>query len=123
MHRYNKCYDILQTFNEETSNEKWMWILIWLRYSYQRQLDWQRNYNTRPVLLSNAMNRLSNDVVRRYAAVFQKEKLYRNLYYSQASLIKGVLSQLGKGTGNGQQIRDEILHIMQHLALILMNIR
>ena len=112
MHRYNKCYDILQTFNEETSNEKWMWILIWLRYSYQRQLDWQRNYNTRPVLLSNAMNRLSNDVVRRYAAVFQKEKLYRNLYYSQASLIKGVLSQLGKGTGNGQQIRDEILHIM-----------
>lgn len=112
MHRYNKCYDILQTFNDETQNEKWMWILIWLRYSYQRQLDWQRNYNTRPSLLSSATSRLSNEVTAWYSKAFQKEKLYRHLYYSRASLIKFILSQLSKGTGNGQQIRDEILHIM-----------
>ena len=112
MHRYNKCLDILHTFNDETENEKWMWILIWLRYSYQRQLDWQRNYNTRPSLLSGAMNKLSNEVTGWFGRTFQKEKLYRNLYYSRASLIKQILSQLGKGTGNGQQIRDEILHIM-----------
>ena len=112
MHRYNKCYDIIKNFDENTETEKWMWILIWLRYSYQRQLDWQRNYNTRPSLLSGAMNRLSNEVTNKYAKIFQKEKLYRNLYYSQASLIKGILSQLGKGTGDGQRIRDEILHIM-----------
>jgi len=112
MHRYNKCFDIISKFDENTESEKWMWILIWLRYSYQRQLDWQRNYNTRPSLLSNAMNRLSNEVTLKFAKVFQKEKLYRNLYYSQASLIKAILSQLGKGTGDGQRIRDEILHIM-----------
>ena len=112
MHRYNKCFDIITKFDENTESEKWMWILIWLRYSYQRQLDWQRNYNTRPSLLSGAMNRLSNEVTLKYALIFQKEKLYRNLYYSQASLIKSILSQLGKGTGDGQRIRDEILHIM-----------
>ena len=112
MHRYNKCLEVLKSFHDDTENEKWMWILIWLRYSYQRQLDWQRNYNTRPSLLSDAMNKLSADVTSRYGRSLQIEKPYRDLYHSKSSLIKQVLSQLGKGNGNGQEIRDEILHIM-----------
>ena len=91
MHRYNKCYDIIQTFNEETSNEKYVWILIWLRYSHQRQLDWQRNYNTRPVLLSNSINKLSYDLTNRFSKSFQTEKLYKNLINSTSNLIKNIL--------------------------------
>ena len=113
MHRYNKCYDIIQTFNEETSNEKYVWILIWLRYSHQRQLDWQRNYNTRPVLLSNSINKLSYDLTNRFSKSFQTEKLYKNLINSTSNLIKNILAQMGKGVGNGQEIRDEILHMIQ----------
>ena len=118
MHRYNKCYDIIQTFNEETSNEKWIWILIWLKFSNQRHLDWQRNYNTRPVLLSNAMNKLSYDLTNRFSQIFQKEKLYNNLFNSTSSLIKNILSQMGKGVGNGQEIRDEILKVMSRNKIV-----
>ena len=112
MHRYNKCSDIINNWDENTSNEYWTWIVIWLRYSYQRQLDWQRNYNTRPRELSNSMDRLSMLVTNKYANSISKEKPYKNLFHSQSSLIKYSLSLLGKGTGNGQAIRDEILVIM-----------
>ena len=112
MHRYHKCCDIINDWNENTPNEYWTWIVIWLRYSYQRQLDWQRNYNTRPRELSNSMDRLSMLVTNKYANSISKEKQYKNLFHSQSSLIKYTLSLLGKGTGNGQAIRDEILVIM-----------
>ena len=112
MHRYHKCSDIIGNWDENTPNEYWSWIVIWLRYSYQRQLDWQRNYNTRPRELSGAMDRLSMLVTNKYSNSISKEKPYRSLFNSQASLIKYSLSLLGKGTGNGQAIRDEILVIM-----------
>ena len=68
MHRYNKCNDIIRNWNvndkdnenNNQSSENWIWIYIWLRYSFLRQLDWQRNYNTRPALLSEAMSNLSD---------------------------------------------------------------
>ena len=112
MHRYNKCYDIINEWDENTPNEYWYWILIWLRYSYQRQLDWQRNYNTRPRELSNSMDRLSMLVTGKYSNSIQKEKPYKNLLNCKSSVIKHIISLLGKGTGNGQAIRDEILVIM-----------
>ena len=40
------------------------------------------------------------------------EGKYKDLYHSKSALIKYALSLLGKGTGNGQAIRDEILVIM-----------
>ena len=113
MHRYNKCFDIIQNFDENTSNEKWIWILIWLKFSHEKKLDWQRNYNTRPIVLSDAMNKLSNNLTLKYSSIFQKEKLYNNLFYSTSSLIKSILAQIGKGIGNGQAIRDEILSVMR----------
>ena len=112
MHRYNKCCEVINDWNENTPNEYWYWILIWLRYSYQRQLDWQRNYNTRPRELSNSMDRLSMLVTGKYSNSVQKEKPYKNLSNSHSALIKHIMSLLGKGTGNGQAIRDEILVIM-----------
>ena len=112
MHRYNKCSDIIKDWNLSVDNDKWVWILIWLRYSFLRQLDWQRNYNTRPVLLSGAMAHLSDLLTGKYGDALKNEKEYRNLIDSKSSLIKNILALLGKGTGNGQQIRDEILKVM-----------
>ena len=112
MHRYNKCSDIITEWDEKLLIENWTWVVIWLRYSYQRQLDWQRHYNTRPKELSNSMDRLSMLVTKKYAESISKEKPYRNLFNCYSFLIKYSLSLLGKGTGNGQAIRDEILVIM-----------
>ena len=118
MHRYNKCSDIVQNWgindnnNDNQNSEKWIWIYIWLRYSFLRQLDWQRNYNTRPALLSGAMSNLSNILTRKYSEFIKNEKNYKNLIQSESFIVKNILSLLGKGTGNGQEIRDEILKIM-----------
>ena len=122
MHRYNKCSEIINNFiinddnnsdnSEINKNEMWIWIYIWLRYSFLRQLDWQRNYNTRPALLSGAMNNLSNILTKKYLDFIKSEKNYKNLIQSKSFIIKNILSILGKGTGNGQEIRDEILKIM-----------
>ena len=120
MHRYNKCSDIVKNWdtndNDKDNNifksEKWIWIYIWLRYSFLRQLDWQRNYNTRPALLSGAMSNLSDILTRKYSEFIKSENKYKNLIQNKSFIIKNILSLLGKGTGNGQEIRDEILKIM-----------
>ena len=112
MHRYNKCSDIIRNWDLNIDNEKWIWILIWLRYSFLRQLDWQRNYNTRPALLSGAMAHLSDLLTGKFGDALKNEKEYKNLINSKSSIIKNILSLLGKGTGNGQEIRDEILKVM-----------
>ena len=112
MHRYNKCSDIIRNWDISIDNDKWVWILIWIRYSFLRQLDWQRNYNTRPACLGGAMAHLSDLLTGKYGDALKNEKEYRNLIDSKSSIIKNVLALLGKGTGNGQQIRDEILKVM-----------
>ena len=112
MHRYNKCSDIIHNWDINIDNDKWVWILIWIRYSFLRQLDWQRNYNTRPACLGGAMAHLSDLLTGKYGDALKNEKEYRNLIDSKSSIIKNVLALLGKGTGNGQQIRDEILKVM-----------
>ena len=122
MHRYNKCSDIVKNWgisdndkdkeNKYQYSENWIWIYIWLRYSFLRQLDWQRNYNTRPALLSGAMSNLSDILTRKYSEFVKNEKNFKNLIESKSFIIKNILSLLGKGTGNGQEIRDEILKIM-----------
>ena len=84
MHRYNKCSDIVKNWdtndNDKDNNifksEKWIWIYIWLRYSFLRQLDWQRNYNTRPALLSGAMSNLSDILTRKYSEFIKSDKCY-----------------------------------------------
>jgi alpha-glucan,water dikinase len=98
MHRFNLCHDLLDQIGD--SRDGWTTIFVWLRYSAIRQLDWQRNYNTKPRELSHAQDRLTS----RLAALWYQQPANRDL-------IRLALTCVGRG-GEGQKIRDEILQIM-----------
>jgi alpha-glucan,water dikinase len=98
MHRFNLCYDLLDSVTQE--GEGLALLLVWMRYSFLRQLDWQRNYNTKPKELSHAQDRLTLKL----AALYRADVKGREL-------IRLIMSTLGRG-GEGQRIRDEILQIM-----------
>jgi alpha-glucan,water dikinase len=98
MHRFNLCYDLIRTVEKDP--EALALLFVWLRYSAIRQLDWQRNYNTKPSELSAAENRLTNCV----AGIWKRQRPAR-------PWMRLLLSTLGRG-GEGQQVRDEILYIM-----------
>ena len=102
MHRYNLCHDLLD--RSRGNVEALALLFVWLRFSAIRQLDWQRNYNTKPKELSHAQDRLTLKLA--------------DLYVNQAAsrwLVRPMLASVGRG-GEGQKIRDEILAIMhRHL--------
>ncbi len=98
MHRFNLCYDLLDQVRRNA--EGLALIYVWLRFSAVRQLDWQRNYNTKPRELSHALDRLTLKLADRYVAEPEDREWVR--------LIMGTL---GRGS-NGQEVRDEILRIM-----------
>jgi len=98
MHRFNLCHDLL---GEASSDQDVMALLYaWMRYSAIRQLDWQRSFNTKPKELSHSQERLTL----RIAGLYRQRPEIR-------SWLRLILGTLGRG-GEGQQIRDEILHIM-----------
>jgi alpha-glucan,water dikinase len=76
-------------------------IYVWLRYSATRQLTWQRNYNTQPRILSAAQERLTRAVGAAHAKTHGEAQEWCRM----------MLTTVGRG-GDGQRIRDEILHIM-----------
>jgi len=78
-------------------------IYVWLRYSSQRKLTWQRNYNVKPKELSEAQRRLTRVV----SGVYCSSPHLRDV----TRLMLGTVGKGGDG-GQGQQIRDEILNIM-----------
>ena len=98
MHRFNLCHDLVDAVRGR--RDGWIILFVWLRYSAIRQLDWQRNYNTKPRELSHAQDRLTLKL----AGAYIHEP-------PQRDLIRQVLGCLGRG-GEGQRIRDEILQIM-----------
>lgn len=98
MHRFNLCHELIDEAGD--ARDAWATLFVWLRYSGIRQLDWQRNYNTKPRELSHAQERLTA----RLATAFIHQSANRDL-------IRAMLACLGRG-GDGQRIRDEILHIM-----------
>jgi alpha-glucan,water dikinase len=98
MHRFNLCHDLLGA--AEGDEDALALLFAWLRYSAIRQLDWQRNYNTKPRELSHAQDRLTM----RLAGLWRRGgpgRLWARL----------MLTTLGRG-GDGQRVRDEILQIM-----------
>ncbi len=98
MHRFNLCHDLL---DRVPGNVEGLALLyVWLRYSALRQLDWQRNFNTKPRELSHALERLTSKLADRY--LNQPE---------EREWLRLILTTLGRG-GNGQEVRDEILRIM-----------
>ncbi len=99
MHRFNLCYDLLDRIRSN-NNDGLALIFVWLRFSTLRQLDWQRNYNTKPRELGHAMDRLTLKLADRYAREAGEHEL-----------IRLILTTLGRG-GDAQRVRDEVLHIM-----------
>ena len=78
-------------------------IYVWLRYSSQRKLTWQRNYNVKPRELSAAQSKLTRVIAKLYCESPHLRDVTR--------LMLGTVGKGGEG-GQGQQIRDEILNIM-----------
>jgi alpha-glucan,water dikinase len=101
MHRFNLCHDLLA--RARGAEDALTLLFVWLRYSAIRQLDWQRRYNTKPRELSHAQERLT----------MQLANVWRS--HPQASTcrfwVRQMFTTLGRG-GDGQRVRDEILHIM-----------
>ncbi|UCH81050.1 MAG: hypothetical protein JSW20_00165 [Nitrospiraceae bacterium] len=98
MHRFNLCHDLLDRTGKD--EKALALIFVWMRYSFVRQLDWQRNYNTKPRELSHAQDRLTLKLAEMYIRDPDNKEV-----------ISLILSTLGRG-GEGQRIRDEILQIM-----------
>ena len=84
MHRFNLCYELLDRVRNNVHGLAL--IFVWLRYSAIRQLDWQRDYNTKPRELSHAMDRLTVKLADRY----EKEPAEREL-------IRLIMTTMGRG--------------------------
>jgi alpha-glucan,water dikinase len=98
MHRFNLCYDLL---DQVTPNpDGWALMFVWLRFSALRQLDWQRDYNTKPRELSHAQDRLTQKLSQVYASRPPGREF-----------VRWMLTTMGRG-GQGQRVRDEVLNIM-----------
>ncbi len=98
MHRFDLCHDLLDRASQ--SVDGLALIFVWLRFSAIRQLDWQRNYNTKPRELAHAMDRLTLKL----AGLFTSGG-------GDRGMIRLIMTTLGRG-GEGQRVRDEILNIM-----------
>ncbi len=98
MHRFNLCYDLLDRVKD--SVDGLALIFVWLRYSFIRQLDWQRNYNTQPRELGHAMDRLT----------LKLAGLYSELPAGR-EMLRLIMTTLGRGS-DAQRVRDEVLNIM-----------
>ncbi len=99
MHRFNLCYDLLDELGSDNADGIAL-IYVWLRFSYIRQLDWQRNYNTKPRELGHAIDRLTDKLAARYI----NEP-------SEREFIRLIMTTLGTGR-DAQRVRDEVLNIM-----------
>jgi alpha-glucan,water dikinase len=98
MHRFNLCHDLLDKAKD--TEEGLALVFVWLRYSFIRQLDWQRNYNTQPRELGHAMDRLTLKLAGIYSASAAAREM-----------VRLVMTTLGRGS-DAQRVRDEVLNIM-----------
>lgn len=99
MHRFNLAHDLIQDLGDNDGDALAL-IFVWLRFSALRQLDWQRNYNTKPRELSHAQDRLTGLVAAKH-----------NHHVRLRDFSRRILATVGRG-GEGQRVRDEILQIM-----------
>ncbi|HTU89234.1 MAG TPA: hypothetical protein VMF69_03975, partial [Gemmataceae bacterium] len=106
MHRFNLCHDLLDKARDD--EDALALLFAWLRYSAIRQLDWQRRYNTKPRELSHAQERLTA----RLANVWRSHPAASRCRF----WARQMFTTLGRG-GDGQRVRDEILHIMHRNGL------
>jgi len=103
-HRYNLARSLLPAVLSGADPEPQLaQMLVWLRYSSQRHLTWQRNYNVQPRQLSASQADLGLALASAYVR-----------YPRHRELLRAMLATMGRGGdgGAGQKIRDEILNIM-----------
>jgi alpha-glucan, water dikinase len=107
MHRFNLCHDLVERAQDD--EESMALLFAWLRYSATRQLDWQRRYNTQPRELSHSQDRLTM----RLASIWRRHPTPTEPGAATGCRmwVRLLLTTLGRG-GEGQRVRDEILHIM-----------
>ncbi len=67
MHRFNLCHDLLAGVPDD--QDALALLFAWLRFSAIRQLDWQRQFNTKPRELSHAQDRLTT----RLAGIWRRQ--------------------------------------------------
>ncbi len=99
MHRFNLAWDLLDRVASDNVPGLAL-LFVWLRFSALRQLDWQRNYNTKPRELAHAQDRLSVKLAE-WAAQSERGR----------PLLRMIAGTLGRGS-EGQRVRDGILEIM-----------
>lgn len=100
MHRFGMAWDVLDRVPRDSLPGLAL-IFVWLRFSAIRQLDWQRNYNTKPRELAHAQDRLTSKLAERAAHADQNARPW----------VRMIATTLGRG-GDGQRVRDGILEIM-----------
>ena len=87
-------------------------LYVWLRYSSNRHITWQRSYNTQPRILSAAQDRLTQTIARTHKVTAGESQEW----------VRLMLGMLGRG-GDGQKIRDEILNIMHRNGIKEVKVR
>jgi alpha-glucan,water dikinase len=114
MHRYFRCRDLLKDKSDLTNPDFAIVLMVWLRYSFIRQLTWQKRYNTKPRELQHSQICLTEELAIQFknslSIPFTAQTTKGML--STSDILRQMLGLIGKGSGNGQRVRDEILHIM-----------
>jgi alpha-glucan,water dikinase len=108
MHRFDLCHELLDRVEPppsisapyDSASAGLALLFVWLRFSAIRQLDWQRNYNTKPRELAHAQDRLTLKLAHRFAHQRGERPWLRLMF-----------TTVGRG-GEGQRVRDEVLNIM-----------
>jgi alpha-glucan, water dikinase len=98
-HRFDLCHDLIDGI-PGGDEEGLALIFVWLRFSAIRQLDWQRNYNTKPRELGHSLDRLTRKLADRF-----RERP------GDGPWIRLIIGTLGRGS-DAQRVRDEVLNIM-----------
>ena len=114
MHRYFKVKELISCGKVDiASRDHVVYFYIWLRYSFSKQLTWQRKWNTKPKELQHSQVVVTDELCHQYKnAVNASRPEHHEQFLSAPDLVRAMLGFIGKGSGNGQAIRDEILHIM-----------
>lgn len=99
MHRFDLAHNVLDRLSPDSLPGLAL-VFVWLRFSAIRQLDWQRNFNTKPRELAHAQDRLTNKISERFASAG-----------STRPMLRLIATTVGRG-GEGQRVRDGILEIM-----------
>jgi len=114
MHRYFRCRDILKDKSDLNNPDFVIVLFVWLRYSFIRQLTWQKRYNTKPRELQHSQICLTEELAIQYknSLSIPFTTATSKGIFTSSDILRHMMGLVGKGSGNGQRVRDEILHIM-----------